>query len=451
MLRVFIACFACLFTAGSALKLQSVTSDSQPARPEPLPTHQMVWSSPVGGPPSSTLPGATDAVVSDMCDESASYYDADACFEHTVGRAKADLQKDMNRDAALTRRRKRERMPNCTRRFYTYTFEQFEKEFPYMASCYVSTYAAVAHAIVLDDPCRTSSKSAADFLVPPPYSAHECNWPSYGHGHCKSKANSVRLGRRCKFHSQRAFVELYNKSGNASILVIDQSSDLPPYNLPALEYGRRGLVRAKGSSKLPYYRPDVDVSMPPPATARCRRVPEKSFEEPLESKQFFLSFKGTLNSTDGNKAHNKLPGFRLRRKVHKVLHNGRDRIIEDTSSQTTSFDLLLTSSRFLLIMGGDVEFSYRFNEAVCSGGVPVLITNTWIPPFREFVPFESYGVLVRENQVGDLLYILQSLTDAEVDKRRRMARKMCIDAFQTTEKTVSALLNFHTSAVSRQA
>jgi hypothetical protein len=366
-----------------------------------------------------------------------------------VGRTKADLNKDMNRD--VTANRRQARMPNCTRRFYTYTFEQFEKEFPDMASCYVSTYAAVAHAVVLGDPCRTFSKSAADFLVPPPYSAHECNWPSYGGGHCKSRANSVRLGRRCKHHSQRAYVDLYNKSGNTPILVIDQTSDLSPYNLPALEYGRRGLVRAKGSSKLPYYRSNVDVSMPPPSTARCKRVPDNASEESLDSKQFFLSFKGALNSKDGNKAHNKLPGFRLRRKVQMALHNGRDRIIEDSTSNTNNFDVLLTGSRFLLIMGGDVDFSYRFNEAVCSGGVPVLISNTWIPPFSEFVPFESYGVLVRENQVGDLLDILQSLPDAEVGKRRKMAKKMCIDAFQTTATTVSALLTFHTSAVSRQA
>jgi len=410
-----IACLACLFTAGSALKLHSVPSNSQLADPS--------------------------ADVYDMiCDESAASFDADACFKKVVGRTKADLQKHLNEDPAITSISFRRAMPICTRYFYTYTFDQFDMDFPYVAKCGVSVYAAVVHAAILADPCRTSNKSAADFLVPPPYLAQDCNWPVYGGGHCLG-ANSFRQGHRCKGPVAKAFVEMQKQSGNKSVLVIDQNSEWIPYNLPAVEYSRSGWMRAKVNSKLPHYRPDVDISLPPPATARCKDVREDAFDEPLEAKRYFVSFKGRLSSKS----------TAIRQEVRRVLHNGRDRIIADTKSPKHDFDLLLRSSRFLPIMGGDVEFSYRFNEAVCSGGVPVLITNTWIPPFHEFVPFESYGVLVNETQVEDLLHILQSLPDTEVEARRKMARKMCVDAFQTTEKTISALLHFLTSADSRRS
>jgi hypothetical protein len=417
-----------------------------------------------------------------MCDESAEGFDATACLENVVGRTKADLQHElMHRDAPSNalliekpkKRTSQKNMSQCARRFYTYTFEQFEEEFPYLASCRVSTYAAVVHATVLNDPCRTSNKSAADFLIPPPYLAQECNWPTYGgSGGCRG-ANLFRQGHQCKDNVARAFVKMQSRSGNKSILVIDHNSDWTPYNLPAVEYSRRDWVWAKVNSKPPYYRPDVDVSMPPPATAHCTFVPDSASEEPLESKRFFISFRGQFESRSMHRrsweAQRKGLARSTRKWVHNVLHNGRDRIIVDSSRYTAThkrkpgctippcfedvydFDMLLRSSRFILIIGGDVEFSYRFNEAVCSGGVPVLITQAWVPPFNEFVPFESYGVLVNETnetQMDGLLHILQTLPEAEVERRRKMARKMCVDAFQTTEKTISALLHFQTSAAS---
>ena len=45
-------------------------------------------------------------------------------------------------------------------------------------------------------------------------------------------------------------------------------------------------------------------------------------------------------------------------------------------------------------MQTSIDRTFRFIDAVCSGSVPVLVTDKMVPPFDELVPFESYGVLV---------------------------------------------------------
>lgn len=422
-------CFACLLSSGSALRLVS--------RKEAPPSH-----------PSSDI-------YDSMCDESKPGFDAAACFEHVVGRTKASLFHKVtgNADRADFTYKGKSNAQDCKKRFYAYTLEEFEKEFPDLAKCHLTTYAAVVHSTIHDDPCKTLNKSAADFLVPPPYLAQECNWPAYGGGNCFSKANTFRPGELCKENAAKAFAEVQMQNSDKFSLIVDHNSEWKVYNLPAEQYAQSGQVRAKVNSMAPYYRPDADVSMPPAATARCRNTPSSAFEEPLEAKRYFVSFKGNLNvgfPGDPNN-HGSTQSREVRHRVQRVLHNGRDRIIVDSSHLTYDFDTLLRSSRFLPIIGGDVEFSYRFNEAVCSGGVPVLITKAWVPPFHEFVPFETYGVRVHEDQVEDLAHILQSLPKADVEQRRKMARKMCNEAFQTTEMTVSALLRFHTSGASRNS
>ena len=89
-----------------------------------------------------------------------------------------------------------------------------------------------------------------------------------------------------------------------------------------------------------------------------------------------------------------------------------------------------------MVPRGQALFTYRFNEAVCSGGVPVLITGTssvggsyYVPPFDEFVPFTAYGVLVREQKVSQLLHRLQAIPEAEVQMLREAAQVACKSMF----------------------
>jgi len=272
-------------------------------------------------------------------------------------------------------------------------------------------------------------------LMLPPYSALECNWPAYGGGVCDREANTYRYGtNKCQQELIDVATKLQARYAGKRILLIDQNPYWEPYNLPAASYAIEGHIWAKVNSLSAFYRPHVDISMPPPAVDRCRRTPAFAYDEPLLQKKFFLSFKGNLENSP------------VRQAVLRNFNNNKDQVIHHSWDPSYDFDYLLHTSRFNLILRGDVEFSYRFNEAVCSGGVPVLVTDHWIPPFNELFPFESYGVFVHEKDVGSLLSILKALPDQEVEKRRSKARIYCQSSFQTTEASVAALMNHITQS-----
>jgi len=263
-------------------------------------------------------------------------------------------------------------------------------------------------------------------LMIPPYLAEECNWPSYSGGQCNSEPNTFRHGKSCRKEVLAAVTQLQSKLPKKKILLVDQNPLWVPYDLDDATYSRDGLIFAKVNSLQKYYRQGVDISMPPPATPRCSKTPADAFDKPLDTKKYFVTFKGQLHTP-------------FRKSVHSLLHNGKDQIVAE-SSDPWDFDELMYSSTFSLILRGDVEFSYRFNEVVCSGGIPVLVTDQWVPPFNELVPFENYGVLIKESQVSELLPKLKSLTNKDLQRLRGKARQVCSDLFSDTAKTIQGLL-----------
>ena len=113
------------------------------------------------------------------------------------------------------------------------------------------------------------------------------------------------------------------------------------------------------------------------------------------------------------------------------------------SDDPTQF--VLRNSIFLLVLPGDHSITGRFNEAVCSGGIPVLVQPTtptvnnvgydgpqrWVPPLDELVPFSSYGI----EWLGvskALVERLQRTSPAERDRLRGESREVCRRYFSST-------------------
>jgi hypothetical protein len=359
-----------------------------------------------------------------QCNASSVHFNAEGCKQYVWGDASSFGLAQLPKAPSY----------KCEQRVYQYKLSEFEQAFPTLAGCHVSTYAHIVDVAASTSPCQASDPSQAQILIVPPYLAEECNWPSYGNGKCHSQPNTFRPGKVCRKEIISAILQVQSQNPTKKILIVDQNPFWVPYDFDNATYHREGLIFAKVNSLQPYYRNGVDVSMPPPATPRCSRTPMEAIDEPIDNKEYFLSFKGQLHTP-------------FRADVRKVLHNGMDRIVAETSEQW-DFEKLLYSSKFSLILRGDVEFSYRFNEVVCSGGVPVLVTDYWVPPFNEVVPFEDYGVLVKEGPPQELLSKLQSINGTELDRLRKKARVVCQDLFSDTAKTINALLQLLTSSPS---
>lgn len=377
-----------------------------------------------------------------ICNTKALVFNDDLCFEYTLGRTRAQLNAELldfqpssfseHSNAAGHDR------TLCPKLFYLWSFNEFEKAYPDLSGCQLSTYAALAQATALKQPCRASSLLEADILMLPPYLAAECNWPAYGSGNCTTTpANLHRAGHevdKCGASIMAAVADVQAIYGDKRVLLLDTNSLWEPYALPKAEYAVEGRIWAKGDSLAPYYRPHLDISMPPASFPRCRQTPRKAYEDPVSAKRYFVSFQGQMRTP-------------VRQTLQQLVNNDVDQIVLDKSSPSHhDYDELLHDSRFNLILAGDVPFSYRFNEAVCSGGVPVLVTEQWIPPLSEFLDFDSYGVLVKESDIHNLVPRLRAMTDEDVEIRRKNARAFCTNAFQTTEASLSALLSFVVSA-----
>eukprot|EP00408_Alexandrium_pacificum_P040386 CAMPEP_0171276848 /NCGR_PEP_ID=MMETSP0790-20130122/64053_1 /TAXON_ID=2925 /ORGANISM="Alexandrium catenella, Strain OF101" /LENGTH=256 /DNA_ID=CAMNT_0011745963 /DNA_START=42 /DNA_END=812 /DNA_ORIENTATION=- len=174
------------------------------------------------------------------------------------------------------------------------------------------------------------------------------------------------------------------------------------------------------------------VSLPPGPPLRCQLASPfsraaVSFSEPLEKKAYLASFKGGLH----------MHPFRYAAKV--ALHDGESIVIADASEDNWDFDELLYSSVFSLILRGDAIMTSRVNEAVCSGGIPVLVTDSWIPPFNETVPFTSFGLIHAEAEVGTLRDRLKKVSDEERARLRGAAKMACQENFQTIEMHAASL------------
>lgn len=84
-----------------------------------------------------------------------------------------------------------------------------------------------------------------------------------------------------------------------------------------------------------------------------------------------------------------------------------------------------------------MDFSYRFNEAVCSGGIPVDVWNEWIPPFDEIIPFKKYGVQLAESEVDNL----QDTIDKVDIPHRNSLRLSALEACRKHFGTMGAIMN----------
>ena len=148
----------------------------------------------------------------------------------------------------------------------------------------------------------------------------------------------------------------------------------------------------------------VDVSMPAEPTPRCSgEAASKSFLEPLERKPFLMSFKGRLERPWGKQV--------------AALHDDHDVVIVGDANADYDAEFLLWNSVFNLVFATANHRNSRFNEVVCSGGIPVAMADaSWVPPFDGFIRFSSYGVLIEDSDPSNLLPRLRDvlLNTAEV-------------------------------------
>ena len=295
-------------------------------------------------------------------------------------------------------------------RFYLVTIEELERLLPSMRDCGWEIYGAMSYQRWIHHPSRTSAHATADLVVFPPFLTDELNWPIYGGGnwdnnYARSGNNPGSVGNKaghCSLEIENFIRTKYELLPHQKYLLHMGSCGWDRgYALPSEAYRDKRAIIAKGNALNGFHRPGIDISMPPPFTDNPIRMRSLSSNT---DRSILLGFKGSLETHP------------IRETIRQALHDpNRGMLILNKDDREYDYWELLSKSIFALVIRGHVSFSYRFSEVVCSGAIPVLVSDDWIPPFDDIVPFQSYGVRLPESQINDLPTML-----GQIDKANRV-------------------------------
>lgn len=277
------------------------------------------------------------------------------------------------------------------------------------------------------------------------FSVPQLHRPTYA----AEKASYVRLFEPCRAYEDRvvkaaltarkgALLQLPPAQRHTAprVLMFDTFPWYPKEGEKELAHFKDGrLSWAKLSAEDHIHRPGVDVSLAPPAH---------------NALQFyrFQPLPGVVGTGQPTKA---LLCFIGNFAAHPVrtelaqLHNESQGVIVKNSGYlqpgARNYAELMATCKFAAAPRGDALFSYRFTEAVCSGAVPVLIADGWVPPLNSTMPLSSYGVHVAESEVSTLVPRLEAISAEEHARMRANALQFCHRHIATVHQSLDATLS----------
>jgi FkbM family methyltransferase len=101
---------------------------------------------------------------------------------------------------------------------------------------------------------------------------------------------------------------------------------------------------------------------------------------------------------------------------------GRGYLISDKRHSLQAFCDILSRSTFTLCPRGYGATSFRIQEAIQYGSIPVYISDEFIFPHN--LMFENYGVVIKEEEVGKIDEILRSIPPAEIQRKQAILPAM---------------------------
>ena len=115
---------------------------------------------------------------------------------------------------------------------------------------------------------------------------------------------------------------------------------------------------------------------------------------------------------------------------HKIREKIRDRLLGNPSYfiheklDFLVFKEAMERSVFSLCPRGYGKTSFRINESLNLGSIPVYVyDDPWIP-FNDKVSFEEYGVLIHEDQIFDIEKILSEISQEKIEKMRKRGQEV---------------------------
>jgi Exostosin family len=142
------------------------------------------------------------------------------------------------------------------------------------------------------------------------------------------------------------------------------------------------------------------------------------------SRPLLYSFLGRLD-------HTFLPPDHVRSRLMRLEVASEDALIttslDDQLRETLranyavddEYELVSRNSLFTLAPAGYGRWTYRFFQAIAWGSIPVLISDDYMKPFAETIPYDSFSLTIPESDLDSLDSILRGIGRAEIRHYQR--------------------------------
>jgi len=148
----------------------------------------------------------------------------------------------------------------------------------------------------------------------------------------------------------------------------------------------------------------------------------------LTDKVFFNTNKRIfLYSFLGETEHKFLPDYHVRRKI-SLLIKKEDILIESKLSNklrvkllkyyktNNDYELVARNSIFTLCPAGYGSWTYRFFQSIIWGSIPVLFSDNYIKPFKNFIDYDSFTITLPEKDILNVDKILRRISEKDIEK-----------------------------------
>lgn len=136
--------------------------------------------------------------------------------------------------------------------------------------------------------------------------------------------------------------------------------------------------------------------------------------------------------------------------IGRTTHPIRKRIIDAVAEKSgyyisehphsiSDYCLSLTHSVFTLCPRGYGQTSFRICEALEYGSIPVYISDEFLIPHINSIPFEEYGVIIKPHQIPNIDKILRSISQQEIKRKQDMLKKV-YESYYTYEANKRIIL-----------
>ena len=208
------------------------------------------------------------------------------------------------------------------------------------------------------------------------------------------------------------------------------------------------IVLARISGTIAVSNETIDMGLPPPLLNKATKLNTSQIESIYTcaadydetQRPYYITYIGNFRSGPNEARFPARAGFADLNDNQRMF--GLQYFLDDTSLANVSYEDILKRSIYSGAPRGDAKYSYRFTEVLASGGIPIVMADDWMLPFRpELVKWDECIILIPEKDIGlKMLKYIAPITLSERCERRKKCYDIYRNYIETGRKVIDGMI-----------